>query len=120
MKRKMAGLSSLLVGLCISSQCKCYQQGELTGSVCKPLCDSKEITYLNSLRNGKNKVAVILAKWGQKKVVLKATKLSKVVNTALGQFLDMKVDEKVSISIRHMLLFCIAICMGNLIPNCFI
>ena len=90
----MVELLSLLVGVCnLSSQCKRYQQGEITGSICKSLCDSKEITYLNCFPNGKDKIAVIVAKWGQKKVVLKTSKLSKVVNTALGQFLDMKVDD---------------------------
>ena len=36
---------------------------------------------------------VISATWGQRKVVLKATRLSTDVNITLGNFLNMSVDE---------------------------
>ena len=76
----------------LTSQCKRYQQGEITGSVCKPLCDSKEISYSHCLRIGKDKVMVVLATWGQRKIVLKAASLSEEVNTTLGQAFDMNID----------------------------
>ena len=36
---------------------------------------------------------VISATWGQRRIVLKATKLSIDVNATLGKFLNMSVDE---------------------------
>ena len=80
-------------GFVFTSQCKRYQQFEITGSVCKPLCDFKEIAYMNCLPIGQDKVVVILATWGQRGIVLKATKLSIDVNATLGKFLNMNVDE---------------------------
>ena len=70
-----------------------YHSGELTGSLCKPLCDIKEITYTKCFPVGKDKVMVVLASWGQKEMVLKATKLSHVVNETLGKYLSLHVNE---------------------------
>ena len=70
-----------------------YHSGELTGSLCKPLCDSKEIKYKKCFPGGNDKVMVIHASWGQREMVLKATKLSFAVNNTLGNYLSLHVNE---------------------------
>ena len=52
-------------------QCSNYSAGLLTGSLCRPLCDSREITFLDCLGHGV-KLHVFLAEWRGYKVVLKS------------------------------------------------
>ena len=55
-------------------QCNEYNSGEITGSLCGPLCISQEIQYHYCFPNGSDKIFVALAKWGDKKIVLKTFK----------------------------------------------
>ena len=70
-----------------------YHSGELTGSLCKPLCDTKEIKYKKCFPGGKDKVMVIHASWGRKEMVLKATKLTFAVNKTLRKYHSLHVTE---------------------------
>ena len=52
-------------------QCKNYTSGLITGSLCKPLCDTKEIQFLKCMGHGV-KLHVFKAQWNGNTVILKA------------------------------------------------
>ena len=68
----------------LRAQCDSYHKDTVAGSLCKPLCDTRDIVYLNCFHGGKDKVFVALASWDERKIVLKTTKASAAVDARLG------------------------------------
>lgn len=54
-------------------QCTNYSSGLITGSLCRPLCETREIEFEKCLGHGV-KLHVLRAKWNGKKVILKTPK----------------------------------------------
>lgn len=61
--------------------------------MCKPLCDSQDISYLKCFPGGADKTVVILALWDNQKIVLKARKLTGDVSATIGAVNTLKVDK---------------------------
>ena len=57
----------------INMQCRNYSEGLITGSVCSPLCDTRDIEFEKCLGHG-IKLHVLRAKWRGKPVILKTSK----------------------------------------------
>ena len=64
--------SSLLF---LSVQCNRYANGQITGSLCKPLCATREIQFQKCVGGGFVKLNVIQAEWNRKKVILKTDRV---------------------------------------------
>ena len=54
-------------------QCSNYTAGKISGSLCKPLCITKEVEFKSCLGHGV-KLHVLEAEWNGERVVLKAPK----------------------------------------------
>ena len=54
-------------------QCSNYSRGLITGSLCRPLCETKEIEFENCLGHGV-KLHVLRARWKDSTVILKTPK----------------------------------------------
>lgn len=54
-------------------QCRNYSKGWITGSLCKPLCDTKEIQFQKCLGHGV-KLHVLQAVWNGNIVIIKSPK----------------------------------------------
>ena len=54
-------------------QCNNYSKGLITGSLCKPLCETKEIEFKKCLGHG-IKLHVLRARWKTTTIVLKTSK----------------------------------------------
>ena len=57
----------------LNIQCRNYSQGLITGSLCRPLCDTKEIHFEKCLGHGV-KLHVLRARWKDSTVILKTPK----------------------------------------------
>ena len=60
--------------------------------MCKPLCDSQDISYLNCIPVGADKAVVIIALWRKQKIILKAKRFTDEVNQTIGPFNTLKVE----------------------------
>ena len=75
------------------SQCDRYERGSVAGSLCEPLCTSREIQYSQCNPEGKNKVFVAQARWKKREVVLKSMKAMKLVSKLLEQYTTLTAEE---------------------------
>ena len=65
----------------------------MAGSLCEPLCTSREIQYSQCNSNGRNKVFVAQARWKKREVVLKSMKVQQLVSKPLEQYTTLTAEE---------------------------
>ena len=65
----------------------------MAGSLCEPLCTSREIRYNQCIPVGKDKVFVARARWRKREVVLKSIEVPKLLSKLLEQYTTLTAEE---------------------------
>ena len=65
----------------------------MAGSLCEPLCTSREIRYSQCFPGGQDKVFVARARWKKREVVLKSIEVPKLLSKLLEQYTTLTAEE---------------------------
>ena len=65
----------------------------MAGSLCEPLCTSREIRYSQCIPVGKDKVFVARARWRRREVVLKSMEVPKLSRKLLKRYTTLTAEE---------------------------